>query len=106
MAEELTAKVAKLQSTLQRINTPNMKALEKYVFTSGHDRLLNTQSLVCKYNKGYWRQVKGEMFLLVDCMVSFVSQSHMQSQWYMYLMCVAVQIGGCGGSFAGVFRGL
>ena len=29
MTEELTAKVAKLQSTLQRISAPNMKALEK-----------------------------------------------------------------------------
>jgi structural maintenance of chromosome 1 len=29
MGEELTAKVGKLQSTLQRINAPNMKALEK-----------------------------------------------------------------------------
>ena len=31
MAEDLGAKVTKLQSTLQRINAPNMKALEKYV---------------------------------------------------------------------------
>ena len=29
MAQELNGKVVKLQSTLQRINAPNMKALEK-----------------------------------------------------------------------------
>ena len=34
MALELNAKVAKLQSTLQRINAPNMKALEKCVTIS------------------------------------------------------------------------
>ena len=39
MGEELTAKVGKLQSTLQRINAPNMKALEKYVVLY-HDCLL------------------------------------------------------------------
>ena len=31
MAQELNAKVARLQSTLQRINAPNMRALEKSV---------------------------------------------------------------------------
>ena len=29
MAQELSGKVSKLQATLQRINAPNMKALEK-----------------------------------------------------------------------------
>ena len=31
MCQELNAKVTRLQSTLQRINAPNMKALEKLV---------------------------------------------------------------------------
>lgn len=31
MSQELNAKVTRLQSTLQRINAPNMRALEKLV---------------------------------------------------------------------------
>ena len=31
MAQELSAKMTRLQSTLQRINAPNMRALEKLV---------------------------------------------------------------------------
>ena len=30
MAQELNAKLAQLQSNLQRINAPNMRAMEKY----------------------------------------------------------------------------
>ena len=32
MSQELNAKVTRLQSTLQRISAPNMRALEKLVF--------------------------------------------------------------------------
>ena len=37
MAQELNAKLTRLQSTLQRINAPNMRALEKLVVWSGSD---------------------------------------------------------------------
>ena len=36
MAEELNAKVGRMQSTLQRISAPNMRALEKYVVVYSH----------------------------------------------------------------------
>ena len=47
MSQELNAKVTRLQSTLQRINAPNMRALEKLVVMAILQLLVIGDELVC-----------------------------------------------------------